>query len=252
MLIKAYSHLQTYSSVILRSFAVISRTGILSIIILTDLEKIIFNLMADDFSNLISGTLDDEYILSGNVNDNIADEDVAIADTSYESEDDFDNINEIDDQFELRDEDQSEMRVVEEFLTKTCGCNLRNQSPCSTVFDREHLLNHRADILQLTREEKDLVLLTTIRNSIDDDDLNSKGVIRKNSRCLMYYHGKRICQQTFLMMHAIGARKLYDLIRYYKINRSSTPRVHGNTGRLPKNTLSFDGVSQIVPSKSKQ
>ena len=61
-----------------------------------------------------------------------------------------------------------------------------------------------------------------------------------------YYHaGKIVCAKTFLFLHTIGKRRLRNLALNLREN-GLTPRVHGNSRRQPKHSLSYQSVEYVV------
>ena len=54
--------------------------------------------------------------------------------------------------------------------------------------------------------------------------------------------GRQICENTFL--HAVGRERYANLCEHYKAF-GLTLRVHGNKGRLPKKTCSFEATKQV-------
>ena len=191
--------------------------------------------MDDCFLHVLNGSLSSEYL----TNDDFADE---YDSDNYEVEDEME-CEDVD--YKYRIHNTEEEQKILKFLSETCGCSSRNGSPCSNSLDFETLLSYRADMLQLTREEMDLIMLTAILISIDDNNVNVKGGIRKNTRCKMQFKGKQICLKTFLMLYAIGTRKFYALVSHFKETNSITPRRHGNAGRMPKHTLSYNVLGTL-------
>ena len=57
--------------------------------------------------------------------------------------------------------------------------------------------------------------------------------------------GKGVCVKTFRFLHTVGEKRLKNLLKSYKEN-GLTPRVHGNTNRRPKHSLSFQSTEYVV------
>ena len=135
----------------------------------------------ENFDYLVHGILPDEYLES------VEEDPLELAlDSSDNGKDDKDGEDDNDDNSDYddsdeniyldhRDEDMTEEETVRGFLNRTCGCQLRDGSSCSTYFSFTELINYRADIQQLTKSEIDLVLLTCIRNSTNNSEEISKG-----------------------------------------------------------------------------
>ncbi len=61
-----------------------------------------------------------------------------------------------------------------------------------------------------------------------------------------YTHkGRIICLKTFLFLHNIGIKRLKNLAKSYH-NHGILPIVHGNSKRLPHNTLSLSSVQHVI------
>ena len=196
-----------------------------------------------DFEYLVGDTLPAEYVETLVEQPDALEENDEEEQTEEESDadEDEDPCNSI----ELRDEDTNEIERVKRFLETTCGCQLQDGSSCSREFSFEKMINYRADMLQLTKSEMDLVLLTCIRNSMNNSEINAKGEKRKNHRILLQFSGRRICEKTFLFLRAVGKSKFRALITYYKINETIVARTHGNGGRKPWNALTFEATCKV-------
>ena len=85
--------------------------------------------------------------------------------------------------------------------------------------------------MKLTSSELDMVLLGTVHSSINCSDISVSGRIetagKRTSYCRIsfFYHGRRICGQTFLFLHRIHQRRFYSLLKQYKKNGLSV-RTH--------------------------
>ena len=145
----------------------------------------------------------------------------------------------------VRAEDKEEEERIIKFLEDTCRCQLRDGKPCSGGLTYGEVMNYRADILQLTRSEVDLVIITAIRNSLHSSFLTSQGTERRYERLCLRFHGERICEKTFLMIHAIGKKKFRNILKHYKTYRSLSSRVHGSSGVRPHNALSFEDTKSV-------
>ena len=93
----------------------------------------------------------------------------------------------------------------------------------------------------MTHEQQDIANLAQLPCSMHLSEQVShsrkkEGTVRKRQRTEYFYHGHRICRDTFRYIHAIGQDKLNAPMKHYKEN-GITRRLHGNTKRLPSNTL---------------
>ena len=178
-----------------------------------------------------------------NVRREIEDEDVSEDEFSTEDDSDSETLNDDSDlEFDFAEAEISERSKVEAFIRETCGCTLAEKGkPCSSTITKEEFIDCRNNCTELTPTE-----LGTIHSSINCSDMSISGrkeAIRKRIRTPFFYHGKRICRQTFL--HCIWQRRFYRLLRHYKKNSLSV-RMHGNKTRLPSSTTSHETIEEVV------
>lgn len=79
--------------------------------------------------------------------------------------------------------------------------------------------------------------VSTIANHKDDD-------------CEKYYatfthQGKPVCIRVFKFLHGIREKQLKNLKKSVKLN-GLCPKVHGDTNRRPKHTLSFTSTEYVM------
>ena len=73
---------------------------------------------------------------------------------------------------ENRPEDDLEVQLINDFIANTCGCHTNNGKPCSSAFVKTDFECFRDDFFELTREEKDIFVLSLLRSFVDTDDRN--------------------------------------------------------------------------------
>jgi len=134
--------------------------------------------------------------------------------------------------------ESSDVKLCQEFVERTCGCDLANGKPCSGLFSLEHYIILRAQSSFLTHDELDLTLLGTIMSTINMDDSIRDGRHKpaKRKRITMAYmhQAHEICKTTFLFLYGIGKKRLMAVKNSYMTNGLEN-RMHGNTKRLPHN-----------------
>ena len=69
--------------------------------------------------------------------------------------------------------------------------------------------------------------------------------MQKRIRSPFFYHGKRICRQTFLFLHRIRQQRFYRLLKHYKKNGLSV-RMHENKKRIPTSATSPKTIEEVV------
>ena len=143
--------------------------------------------------------------------------------------------------FSVREEDEAEERVVDDFIAKGCGCLLGPKgSPCSKSFSRaEHSIT-RMNCHEMSATELDMLVLAHL-------DAHRHNIGSEHARVPIdcYFGGKRTCKATFLFAHGIGSKKYKNLITHFE-NNGLVPRRHGNTKRLPANTIPFAKTQVVV------
>ena len=143
-----------------------------------------------------------------------------------------------------------ENELVASFVNAGCGCKLWNGSNCSLQFSKSDIESERLSCFALSRCELDMALLGQIMaksNTSSNTSTTSRHspVSRQKTYTKYFHQGKVVCPSMFRFLHAIGTMRLKSLVKHYKQN-GLTPRTHGNTRRLPSNTLSVSSVEYIV------
>lgn len=133
--------------------------------------------------------------------------------------------------------DQAE-EIVAKFkrlLRDGCGCCQGcDDAECSKQFSEETVLGNLFNCLELSHTELDLVILANIQASVS---MEVPGTKRKRSpRCNFLYKSRPICKEMFLCMYGISYSRFRRLKDHYQ-NHGISQRIHGNTKRLPPNTL---------------
>ena len=116
---------------------------------------------------------------------------------------------------------------IEEFLNQSC-C----KKNCISSFDLADIERIRDSFLDLTSEEKDTVLLGFFMQWFKPGDHLSSDVDYR-------MEGKKICRKSFLFLTNISKTKLQNLRSHYH-QEGLQSRRHGNTGRAPPNSHSFE------------
>ena len=151
---------------------------------------------------------------------------------------------------ELRPCDIDEDRVVEDFMRRGCSCRKWGGKPCSEQFSVDYIRETRLSFKDLTREQLDLILMgqliATTNTSTITKERRHQPQMRKHGYSTGHFHqGNAICVEMFRFIHGIGEKRLRNISKALRLN-GIAPRVHGNTRRLPKNTLSKESVEYVV------
>ena len=190
-----------------------------------------------DFEILIEGGTLEEYRVTGHEDE----VEVYVEDENEKREDPFlsDDLIRSDEHFKTesidhRPEDEAESNVVENFIETTCGCRINGNQPCSNLFSKGDFEIFLDDFLELTKEEKDLYVLTLLRSYTNTDD--DKNTFEPKMK------GKSVCMKTFFVLNGIGSKRFYDIKKYFIHSNTISPRTHQNSGRLPSNACKFEDV----------
>ena len=152
---------------------------------------------------------------------------------------------------EMRDVDIKEEENLDKFVREGCGCKLANGEPCSSYFTTEYYRSVRSQMAELTRTELDLVVMGQIMANINCSPYTSttkchrKATERKQTNVTFSHLGHPVCRITFLFLHSIGVDRYKNIKASFEHNGIS-PRVHGNTSRLPKHSFSVETVRHVV------
>ena len=136
-----------------------------------------------------------------------------------------------------------------EFKSKGCKCkSLHNGIPCCEVILWDELIYYRNSCLEKTKDELDMIIKFQLYHHRSDsrntDDKNNVSKARTKYRHNYYFHGFRICHETFSFAHGISYKTVKRISKSLEVN-GLNPRVHGNVGRAPKHALSLNDVSNI-------
>ena len=124
---------------------------------------------------------------------------------------------------------------AKKFLREGCGCSRGSKGgPCSREFREETVLFNLNNCLELTSGELDLIILANIQAFTRNDYVGTKR--NGTSRCTYQFQPVLICKEMFLHLYGISYSRLRRLKEHFETH-GIYPRTHGNTKRLPSNTL---------------
>ena len=147
--------------------------------------------------------------------------------------------------------EMEETTLIRDFLHKGCGCNLASGF-CSNTLTAEYIQSFRCHCSELTRAELDLALLGQLRAFMNTSERTAHTTdhrhtpsTRQQSYLQFWHNGRRVCRNTFKFLHTISAKRLRNL-RASLFSNGLIPRCHGNTRRLPANTISFVDTQRVI------
>ena len=128
-----------------------------------------------------------------------------------------------------------------EQVTLACGC----EKNCLAKFDCADIQQMQLNFAEMEKNEMDLLILGLLESCKYSVDTTARGNKRKKQWYKYTYHGEEICAGAFRCLYGVGIKQFKNLKKHLEEN-GPVPRVHGNTGKKPKNTLSYSTVSAVV------
>ena len=147
---------------------------------------------------------------------------------------------------EMENRDQVTEKV-KKFMLDGCGCALGEKGGlCSQQFSEGAVLFNLNNCQELSSDELDLVILANIQAFTHSESIGKKR--SRSPLCYFYYQSQPICKEMFLHFYGLSDSRFRRLKEHYQ-NRGISPRTHGNTKRLPENTLpqaTIEGVHTFL------
>ena len=147
--------------------------------------------------------------------------------------------------------EREETVKIQKFLNDGCGCDLVSGS-CSSTFSAESIESYRSQCSELSRAELDMAILGQLSAFTNTSTLSVHSTKHRHTptnRQRTYVHffhgGRRVCKKMFLFLHTISDKRFRNLQDSWREN-GLTPRRHGNTRRLPANTVNFADTQKAV------
>lgn len=155
-----------------------------------------------------------------------------------------------------QDLEAEEEEKIRAFISVGCGCKqIYKGECCSSKFSIEEMKEMRQEFQSLDYYENhfnklDLVILAKISTFCKDGDetvsnKKKKQNERQRSRSNFLIKGEPVCIKTFLFAHAICSWRFKRLKKIY-LKEGVVAKLHGNTGRSPANTASFEKTKSAV------
>ena len=146
-----------------------------------------------------------------------------------------------------RPTDQVEGELISTFLTSGCGCKKAGGKACSSQFSTEYLTSVRASCLELSHGKLDMAIMGQLIARMNTSPVvtRHKEVEREKLYTTLFHQGKPVCLRMFQFIHAVGKKRLRNLMGSVKEN-GLTPRVHGNAKRRPKHALLLSSTEYVV------
>ena len=145
-----------------------------------------------------------------------------------------------------RELDATEERLVQEFVRDGCKCDLGpNRSPCFTSITVDHYRSVRCQMADLSHDELDLVVMGQVMAGCFLAETFRKQD-RSRSFTTFHHNGTRICQKTFLFLHAMSYTRFKAIKASFMAN-GVVARVHGNKGNSHrKDRLTLKQIEDVI------
>ena len=140
----------------------------------------------------------------------------------------------------------NEKSAVHAVVQSGCGC----PNDCYKQFSEEEVYLIRLQMLELEKWMRDMLILGNLlvcaRTASAVSHARKVTQTKRQRVTYEYSYDKRVvCKSVFCFLHVIGEKVLKNIQSHLKEN-GPTPRVHGNTGRLPPNSFSYETTKRIV------
>ena len=146
-----------------------------------------------------------------------------------------------------REIDEVEEQLVQQHVRDGCNCDYGpRKSPCCKSISVERYRSIRNDMAELTHDELDLVVMAQVMAGCSTADSSlSQNRQRTQTHTTFHHNGDRICQKTFLFLHAMGYWR-FKAIKAGYLSNGLCSRRHGNKGRSLKTGLSLKEIEEVV------
>ena len=126
--------------------------------------------------------------------------------------------------------------------------------PCSKVITRQALETYRLNMSELPDENRDLIILSHMQQTrltkesnpnTQKSDSHTQVSVRQRASVKFFLFGHAVCRTTYLFAHGIGIKRYKNLCKHFDIN-GVTPRIHKNTGSIPKHGVTVEEEQNAV------
>ena len=145
-----------------------------------------------------------------------------------------------------RELDSAEEQIIQRFVRDGCKCDLGpNRGPCSSSITVDHFRSVRCQMAEMTHDELDLVVMGQVMAGCFSAE-TFRQQERTRSFTVFHHNGIRICQKTFLFLHAMGYSR-FKAIKASFVANGVVARVHGNKGKSRrKDKLTLKQIQDVV------
>ncbi|XP_053378468.1 uncharacterized protein LOC128548102 [Mercenaria mercenaria] len=207
----------------------------------SSISTIPYEIFEPDFANELEQV---DQLFFGNVLN--SDSEGSISDEDLDESDDL-NENSAPvhiDQSDCLPTDNEEVVKQNNFKAQGCGCVRLYGKPCSCVVEWSELIKYRQSCLEKSRDELDMIIKVQLYHNRNTGVNTERSKIREKNRQNYYFHGQKICRETFAFAHGV-VHKTVDRIARSIDTDGLSARVHGNVGKSPKHALTLADTQNI-------
>ena len=151
---------------------------------------------------------------------------------------------------DYRPVDVDEEKVISMFFENGCGCRKWKGKNCIHQFSVKYIQDIRSQCFQLSRQELDMLLFGQLLANADKTEITCtewrhSPHVRSRMSCSYRHQGKSICLRTLLFIHTTGIKRFKNISSSFQMD-GILPRIHGNTKRLPWNSLSLSSIRYVI------
>jgi hypothetical protein len=136
--------------------------------------------------------------------------------------------------------EDKEREQLEQVHLKGCSC----KKNCLQSFDIDDVYQQILSLREMSKDEKEMYVMGSLNRAGADQNESRYGA-RKRVRYVYKFQGSSVCQEAFEVVFDIKHRVLENLISHIHKN-GVVPRIHGNAGRSPHNSLKLENIKPAV------
>ena len=119
------------------------------------------------------------------------------------------------------------------------------KTECLKNFDAGGIQELQLSLAEMTRDEKDLVVLGLLESCHCSGAETTKGKKRERNWFSYSYKSKSICATAFRKIFDVGTKQFENLKTHLQLH-GPVPRIHGNRCRRPKHALTYPAVEKVA------
>ena len=115
---------------------------------------------------------------------------------------------------------------------------------CLDHFKVEDILENRLNVQEMDKDVKDMLIMGQLQACGTVKGTDARDTVKRH-RYDYQFQNTAVCKSCFLYINNINGHYLKN-VRTHFLKNGAVPRVHGNTGRKPKNAVKYEHVQQVV------